>query len=64
MMRTKLFACLILLAATACAAPTLSADLTATPVLPASSTPAFAPKPSATAVPTLALQGRLHGRQT
>lgn len=54
MMKAKLFGCLILLAATACAAPPSSANLTATPVLPASSTPAVAPQPSATAVPTVA----------
>jgi hypothetical protein len=53
-MRTKLFILLILLAATACAAPTSGAPLTATPVLPASSIPAVAPQPSATAIPTVA----------
>jgi hypothetical protein len=51
-MRTKLFILLILLAATACAAPTSGAQLTATPV-PLASTPAVAPQPSATAIPTV-----------
>ena len=53
-MRTELFACLILLAATACAAPTSGAQITPAPVVLASSTPAVAPQPSETAVPTVA----------
>ena len=64
MMGTKLFACLILLAATACTASTSGADLTPAPVPPATSTvaaasqqpastPATASQPSASAVPTV-----------
>ena len=54
MTRAKLFGCLILLAATACAAPPSGAQRTPAPVPLESSTPTVAPQPSATADPTVA----------